>query len=204
MRISRAAAVTFAASACGVLLVVAGVAWMGGSAHEPAIVAEPVVPEEPAPPLESFIAMRAAFSGFRQWTRYPVDGAMLPVGVEPGPTYVYVNRSPPRGEARWPVGTILVKVIEGGVPARWTIHAMVKRGVPYNPDGSVGWEFFELTYQDGDELAILWRGQGPPSGHGYAAMNTDAGPDPILLVCNDCHAASWQNDAVLTPALAIR
>ncbi len=153
------------------------------------------------------IAMMRDFAGFTDWDRYPVSGAMLPVGVADGPTYIYANRAPDPARARWPVGTIFVKVIESGDgPADWTIHAMVKRGVPYNAEGAVGWEFFELSLpggRDGDPL-ILWRGPGPPSGHGYASQGVDAGPDGIPLVCNDCHAASWRNDGVLTPALARR
>jgi hypothetical protein len=152
----------------------------------------------------SFLAFAPDFRDFRRWERIPVEGAMLPVGAAPGPTAVYVNRRPPAGARRWPVGTILVKSIENGPPSAWVVHAMVKRGVPFNRDGAVGWEFFELAFDEGaSEPRIVWRGTGPPSGHGYAAMGRDAGPDPVPLVCNDCHAAAWQNDGALTPALAL-
>ena len=128
---------------------------------------------------------------------------MLPVGAAPGPTAIYVSQRAPAGAARWPVGTILVKSIENGPPEQWVVHAMVKRGVPYNREGALGWEFFELAFDPGsEEPRIVWRGPGPPSGHGYAAMGRDAGPDPVPLVCNDCHAVAWQNDGALTPALA--
>lgn len=152
-----------------------------------------------------FVAFARDFAGFRRWERHAVSGAMIPVGARPGPTFVYVNARAPRGAHRWPVGTILVKSIEQGAPHEWTIHAMVKRGVPYNAAGAIGWEFFELRIPEGsEEPVVVWRGTGPPSGHGYAAMGRDAGPDPIPLVCNDCHAANWQSDGVLTPALALR
>lgn len=173
---------------------------------QPAPAALEAPPDAGAEPT-AFIAMMRDFEGFPGWDRYEVEGAMLPVGVDDGPTHIYANRAPPRDRARWPVGTILVKVIESGPrPEDWTIHAMVKRGVPYNGDGAVGWEFFELSLPDGAAAPplILWRGPGPPSGHGYAARGVDAGTEPIPLVCNDCHAASWRDDGVLTPALALR
>lgn len=158
------------------------------------------------PERDTFIAMMRDFAGFSDWSRHAVQGAMLPVGVQDGPTYIYANVAPPDA-SRWPVGTILVKVIESGAqPEQWTIHAMVKRGVPFNGDGAVGWEFFELSLPNGldEPPLILWRGTGPPSGHGYASATVDAGPEGIPLVCNDCHSAAWQSDGVLTPALALR
>jgi len=153
----------------------------------------------------SFIAFARDFEGFRRWERHAVAGAMIPVGAAPGPTYVYASQRAPAGARRWPVGTILVKTIENGPPSQWTVHAMVKRGVPYNRDGAIGWEFLELRFPEGEEDApvVVWRGPGPPSGHGYAAMGRDAGTEPVVLVCNDCHAAAWQDDGVLTPALSL-
>ncbi|MCS6857374.1 MAG: hypothetical protein NZM37_06660 [Sandaracinaceae bacterium] len=155
-----------------------------------------------APP--PFIAFAKDFEGFTSWERIPVEGAMNAVGAKPGPTAVYVKARPPPHSTRWPNGSILVKTIEHERMEEWVIHAMVKRGVPYNRDGAIGWEFFELKYDPSDaKLHIVWRGTGPPSGHGYAAQGRDAGPGGIPLVCNDCHAAAWQNDGVLTPALAL-
>lgn len=151
----------------------------------------------------TFVAFASSFDGFQGWERRAVEGAMLPIGVEPGPTFVYVNRRPQSGH-RWPVGTIFVKSIERGPRHEWVVHAMVKRGLPYNREGAVGWEFFELAFAEGaDAPHVVWRGEGPPSGHGYAAAGRDAGPDPVPLVCNDCHGANWQSDGVLTPAFAL-
>jgi hypothetical protein len=151
----------------------------------------------------SFVAFSNAFEDFRTWERIPVDGAMLPVGAAPGPTAVYVSARTPEGSARWPVGTILVKAIEHEALEDWVIHAMVKRGVPYNRDGAIGWEFFELGFEpDSDRPHVVWRGTGPPSGHGYAAQGRDAGTAEVPLVCNDCHAVAWQSDGALTPELA--
>lgn len=150
------------------------------------------------------VAFARDFEGFRGWERIAVEGAMLPIGAAPGPTAIYVSARPAQGTRRWPVGTILVKSIENGEPSEWVIHAMVKRGVPFNRDGAIGWEFFELAFAPGAEAPhVVWRGTGPPSGHGYAAQGRDAGPDPVPLVCNDCHAAAWQSDGALTPALAL-
>lgn len=153
-----------------------------------------------------FIAFARDFRGFRGWERHLVEGAMMPVGAPDGPSYVYLNRRAPAGARRWPIGTIVVKTIEpAGREDAWTIHAMVKRGVPYNDDGAIGWEYFELRLAPGAaEPVVVWRGPGPPSGHGYAARGRDAGASEIPLVCNDCHAAGWRSDAILTPALALR
>lgn len=151
-----------------------------------------------------FIAFARDFRDFRSWEQHHVDGAMMPVGAAEGPTYVYLNRRAPEGTTRWPVGTIVVKAIQSGAPSQWTVHAMVKRGIPFNADGALGWEYFELAFPDeGDEPAVVWRGSGPPSGHGYAARGRDAGGG-IPLVCDDCHAPAWRNDSVLTPAIALR
>lgn len=173
----------------------------------PTVVLATALPDGGVEPLDagtSYVAFARDFAGFRTWERVGVEGAMLPIGTAPGPTSVYLNRRPPAGVRRFPVGTILVKAIENGDPAHWTVHAMVRRGVPYNRDGTIGWEFFELAFDEGDVPRIVWRGPGPPSGHGYAAMGRDAGGAEVPLVCNDCHAAAWQNDGVLTPAFALQ
>ena len=195
--IAASVAAAFALAAAAALLV----ARRGG---EPGSVEVPDAGGPPAP--EVFIAFARDFRGFRSWERHRVEGAMLPVGISDGPTAVYLNRRPPAGSARWPVGTILVKVIESGpAPHEWVIHAMVKRGVPFNRDGATGWEYFELAFPEGgSEPVVVWRGLGPPSGHGYAARGRDAGADPIPLVCNDCHAAAWQDDGVLSEAYSLR
>ncbi|MCZ7677997.1 MAG: hypothetical protein M5U28_04150 [Sandaracinaceae bacterium] len=121
-------------------------------------------------------------------------------------THLRLPEPPPaRGARRWPVGTVVVKAIESGAPHQWTIHAMVKRGVPFNDDGAIGWEYFELSFREGSgEPSIVWRGSGPPSGHGYAVAGRPAEAGAIPLVCDDCHAPAWQNDSLLTPAIALR
>jgi len=151
----------------------------------------------------SYLAFARDFEGYRSWERHWVEGAMIPTGATPGPTYIYLNHRPPAGTRSWPVGTILVKEIQSGDPEDWVVHAMVKRGVPYNAHGAAGWEFFELDVAPDGVTDVVWRGQSPPSGHGYGAVGRDAGIDASTLTCNDCHAANWQNDSVLTPALSL-
>jgi len=157
----------------------------------------------PLPERESFLAFARDFEGYRTWERLPLENPMVPTGATPGPTYVYVNRRAPAGAHAWPVGTILVKEIQSGPEDDWVVHAMVKRGAPYNHDGTVGWEFFELDVSHDHAPTISWRGQSPPSGHGYGAAGRDAGVPAEEMVCNDCHGPSWQTDGVLTPALAL-
>lgn len=157
----------------------------------------------PLPEGPSFLAFARDFDGYRTWERHLVDGAMVPTGASPGPTYVYLNHRPPAGTRSWPIGTIFVKEIQSGSPEDWVVHAMVKRGVPYNGSGSVGWEFFELDVHESASSDVVWRGQSPPSGHGYGAVGRDAGIDSATLTCNDCHAANWQNDSVLTPVFSL-
>lgn len=210
--------VVLAAALAFTAVLTLGGAWLAAEdrSHAPtsaaiasgAIASEPPAPVATAPAgSAAFIAFARDFRDFRRWERHAVEGAMMPIGAAEGPTYVYLNRRAPEGASRWPLGTVVVKAIESGAPHEWTIHAMVKRGVPFNDDGAIGWEFFELSFAEGrDEPSIVWRGGGPPSGHGYAAMGRagDADAGTILLVCDDCHAPAWQNDSLLTPAIALR
>ena len=86
------------------------------------------------------------------------EGATWPLGVEPGPAFVYGRTHAPHGARRWPVGSILVKTVENGEPPDWTIHAMVKRGGRFNREGAIGWEYFELAFEDdGETLRVLGR-----------------------------------------------
>lgn len=151
---------------------------------------------EPPPSSDVFIALTRDFTDFRSWTRFEVAAEAVPVGHPEGRAFVYVNEMPPPGERRFPVGTMLIKTIESGAPQDWAIHAMVKRGDDFGVEnGTVGWEFFELRFDDEEVPVILWRGPGPPSGLGYRARGVDGGTGE--LVCADCHAPAWTNDSVL-------
>lgn len=188
------------------ILLVIGAGWLARDGDSIALEAEPTdAPDAGEDAGTSFLAFADDFTNFREWERHEIAGAMLPIGAHEGPAYVYASAPPPAGAARWPVGTIMVKTVEHGPPQQWIIHAMVKRGVPYNREGAIGWEYFELSIlEDGESMQMLWRGPGPPSGHGYSAAGSDLAPSDIPLVCNDCHGSAWQSDGVLTPALAFR
>jgi hypothetical protein len=162
----------------------------GGCADE-----APTLPEG-----DTFIALSRDFDGFTEWNRFAVAGEAIPTDAAPGPAVVYARTLPPPGVARFPIGTILIKTIEPEDPTLWTIHAMVKRSQTFNPEGAIGWEYFELALTPDEEIVILWRGEGPPSGHGYGSVGE---PTTIPLVCNDCHAPAWTNDGVLTPVIRL-
>ncbi|MCB9597253.1 MAG: hypothetical protein H6719_31300 [Sandaracinaceae bacterium] len=142
-----------------------------------------------------YIALTRDFEDFRDWQSFAIEDPTAPAAHPPGPSRVYINAMPPEGLRRFPVGTILVKTIENGAPQDWAIHAFVKRGGDFG-EGLVGWELFELRFDEDERPIILWRGAGPPSGQGYLAP-VDGGS--VELVCRDCHAAGWQNDSVLNP-----
>ena len=156
-------------------------------------------PADAGPP--QFIAIERDFADFRSWERIPIDATALPTGMSGASAAIYVWRRAPEDATRWPVGSMFVKAIEEGPPSEWILHAMAKRGIPFNGSGTLGWEFFELSIDGADVPRILWRGEGPMSGHGYGAMQPDGGV--IELVCNDCHAPAWQDDGVLTPQLSL-
>lgn len=147
-----------------------------------------------------FIAITSDFRDFRSWERIAIDATAAPTGMTGGPAAVYANTRAAEGATRFAPGTILVKTIENGAPSDWTIHAMVKRGGTYNVGGTLGWEFFELQLETDGSPSILWRGEGPATGHGYGRELPDGGV--LELVCNDCHSAAWSTDGVLTPAFA--
>lgn len=151
----------------------------------------------------TFIALARDFEGFRDWTCFPLERPMVPVGLEGSAASVCINQLPPEGERRFPVGTILVKAIESGeTPQDWVIHAMVKRGGLGFGGGTPGWEVFELRLDARERPVILWRGEGPPSGLGYGIGAPDGGV--TTLVCSDCHAPAWRNDSVLNPHVRLR
>jgi hypothetical protein len=106
-----------------------------------------------------------------------------------GTRTVYINRKPPAGATEFPVGTIIVKVTD----ADGKIFARAKRGGNFNPKGAVGWEWFELLETAQHDVALKWRGVGPPLGETY-------GGDPNAG-CNLCHKAAPTSDYVLTPGL---
>jgi hypothetical protein len=106
-----------------------------------------------------------------------------------GPLVSYINNRPPSGSSSFPLGTIIVKEVNAGDLTSRQIFAMVKRGAGFNAGGAVDWEWFELRNIDADDVLIVWRGLGPPSGETY-------GGNPAT--CNDCHEGAKANDYVWT------
>jgi hypothetical protein len=103
---------------------------------------------------------------------------------------------PPAGAKAFPVGTILVKGIEvQSTPQSWQMFAMVKRGGDYD-QGAPGWAWFGLSIDAHADVAIDWRGEGPPPDGSYGSFGTSLG-------CVFCHANAKNNDYVQTPALEL-
>ena len=150
--------------------------------------------EEPASDQKDvFVAFAADFKGFRSWQAFDVTEDADLVGIHDGSTVMeYVNAMPPAGSESFPVGTIIVKEATVGTLAH-EMFAMVNRGGGYN-SGAPGWEWFELESTGAEDVVIVWRGVGPPSGENY-------GGDPNAG-CNTCHV-DCGNDAVCAKALAL-
>ncbi len=150
-------------------------------------------PAEPPPPTgDVFLAFPKDFNGYIHWESHalsslPDQGAVHTTGDRT----VYLNRRPEHGSTAFPVGTIVVKVL----PGMNKVFGMVKRGGGYNPGGAEGWEWFELQHLNAEDVTIVWRGVGPPSGEGY-------GGDPTG--CNTCHKNAQFNDYVQTSTLRLQ
>jgi hypothetical protein len=146
------------------------------------------------PPVQGdvFIAFGKDFVGFRDW---PSETYSTPIAQglpDAGPTHVagtrtvFINQLPPAGATAFPLGTIIVKVMEDGA-----IFARAKRGGGYNKTGARDWEWFEIKEAANAQVAVVWHGVGPPAGEKYAG-DKDGG-------CNGCHKAAVGNDFVLSP-----
>ncbi|HEY1536642.1 MAG TPA: hypothetical protein VGF76_21625 [Polyangiaceae bacterium] len=138
-----------------------------------------------------FVAFSSDFKDFRTWQSFDVTmdadaGALHPEAM----LMEYLNRAPPSGSTEFPIGTIIVKQINGDLTKNDQYFAMVKRGAPQQPNG---WEWFGLyNADDAGTPDIAWRG-GPPSTAEY-------GGDPTS--CNRCHI-TCDNDYVCAPPLKL-
>jgi hypothetical protein len=141
----------------------------------------------------TFIAFDSDFAPFRTWMSFhkdaPDSGDVTNVHTM-GPLTEYLSARPPHGSTEFPVGTIIVKVMENQTPQ--VIFAMAKRGGGYNDMGASGWEWFQIDEQP--DVEILWRGLGPPGANTY-------GGDPSA--CNTCHVGAQANDCVASPELQL-
>lgn len=150
---------------------------------------------------EVFIAFERDFAGYARWTTFDRGEDRVPPTHLGRTSTIHIDRVPPRGSARFPVGTRIVRVERSeAAPSEWEVHAMVKRGGGFNAEGARGWEFFELVLDPTRQRpSIRWRGEGPANGDGYRPPE---GGD--ILSCNHCHGAATYNDSVLSPALELR
>lgn len=153
----------------------------------------PTEPVSTEPAL--FIALKSDFQNYDAWKNYYVGDAPAAEGVDlAGPRTVYINRVPARGSDHFPVGTMIVKVVESGpTPEQWQMFAMVKRGGDFDPEAA-GWEWFGLS-RTATEVSIDWRGVGPPPDGGYGGL--------INVSCILCHDTAHTNDDIQTPQLQL-
>ena len=149
-----------------------------------------------------FIALQRDFADFQSWKQVYFGDDVIE-GHPTGPRYGYVNHPLAVGDTQYPIGTIIVKVVEVmPSPQAWDIFAMAKRGGNFNADGAKNWEFFTLALNAGGAPVILARGTDATvvdgaGGHGYTGANGN------LLRCNNCHGDPLEakNDYVLSPVL---
>ncbi len=128
-----------------------------------------------------FIAVQGDFADFRSWESFD-GGETADDSLDGGYRTLYLNKRPPSGSKRFPLGTIIVKTTEGA-----ETFAMVKRGADFNPYG-VHWEWFELAAPRDGGVQVLWRGTGPAGTLGYGETKPTG--------CNECHLYSVRNDFV--------
>jgi hypothetical protein len=154
-------------------------------------------PDDPA--ADEFIAFQSDFEGFPGWEHESLGFAETTPGHPGGLRTVYINERPPAGADEVPLGTIIVKTMETD-DFGLLVLAMAKRGNDYNPDGALGWEWFELTLDDEGRPVIVWRGKDPPDGECYGCLpGTESMIEPTS--CNDCHEHVAAQDYVYTTAL---
>jgi hypothetical protein len=138
------------------------------------------------------VAFGPDFQGFRSWSKTTIESAAAGGATHvAGNRTVYVNELPPPGATEFPVGTMMVKVTE----TDGKIFARAKRGGTFNAKWVPGWEWFELVETKAGDVAIRWRGLGPPAGETY-------GGDPNAG-CNMCHKLAVANDYVLAPGIVL-
>ncbi len=151
------------------------------------------VPDGAAPSVP-FLALNGSFEGFEKWPSFDLGNHIESDDVHlAGPRRVYINKLPPPGATEFPVGTVMVKVVQTS-PDRstWQVFGMSKRGGDFNPLGAVGWEWFGLG-PTASGVKIEWRGHAPPADAGYGGGGNGA--------CNRCHGVASSTDFVLSPPL---
>lgn len=149
-------------------------------------------PDEPG----TFIAFDRDFAGYAAWPRTDL-GSLSLAGHPPGPRWVHVNRALPAGATAYPVGTIIVKVVQAEPdPTQWVLFGMVKRGGTFNAAGARGWEYFVLRLTRDGVPVVVSRGLAPGLVGGLYTTGDGLG-------CNSCHGTedARELDGILTPSL---
>lgn len=150
--------------------------------------------EEPSTEIDAgvpqvFIALSRDFEGYGSWKRFDLVATDSKDPHMAGARTVFINKLPPPGATEFPIGTIILKRIEG-----LETYAMVKRGGDFNPNGAKNWEWFGFENLEGGALKQEWRGT---NGDNYG------GPNETRRSCNTCHVAAVGNDFVQSPALKL-
>ncbi len=149
-----------------------------------------------------FIALQQDFADYASWQKFYFGHEPLE-GHPTGPRYGFVKQTLRPGELKYPIGDIIVKVIEvSAEPSSWDLFAMAKRGGNFNPTGAKNWEFFSLSLATSGVPVIVARGidaSDPANslGHGYAGATGN------FIRCNGCHGdpTMAKNDYILNPEL---
>jgi hypothetical protein len=156
-----------------------------------------------------FVAADSDFASFTSWLSVklpdsdPVSDLVYPTGSR----VAFLNRRPPPGATRYPVGTVIVKAIERATPEDWEIFARAKRGSGFNAAGAVDWEFFLLRLRADGTPYIASRGVAPSDdGRGDMGLPSAAGgyfTSGAIEPCNLCHGESKfaANDYIMSPLL---
>jgi hypothetical protein len=147
----------------------------------------------------TFIALERDFQTFPAWRRLQVGDEVIVDGHAAGARFAYVSSTAVAGS--YPIGTMIVKTVELGDPTTWTIHARAKRGGGFNPQGALGWEWFELHTFTTGQTSILWRGDKPPIDHGYEALPGLGTTATTEAACNTCHTGAHDGDSILAAPL---
>jgi hypothetical protein len=157
-------------------------------------------PSTTADPTDStcFLALPSDFAPFKTWPSNHFESSSdVGGGVHvSGPRTEYYNHAATKGATSFPVGTLIVKVLESADPTQHHVFAMAKRGCGFNSEGAKDWEWFELEEETTGAPKILWRGVAPPSGDKYNGDPTGG--------CNSCHGGTCaSNDSVCSPSEAL-
>ena len=155
-------------------------------------------------PSQTFIALDRDFAGYQAWLTLSLPHQDLADITEPmGPRVGFLNRRPPAGATRYPVGTIIMKEIQDDPdPNRWPRFAMAKRGDDFNETGATGWEFFLLRIDGNGNPYITSRGLAP-NNDGFDGGGDSYTPGGAAGGCNLCHgqATFAAHDHILSDPL---